>query len=397
MSNKGPGEEGEDDKCERKRFIYQVWKRNPNGSILKRGRAPHGVRTPNGQVWGHSLSDFFWIERIPGVNVRTVWSTSMLRKLDDSLFPSQKKLLAADRPRYPRVLLPWPLLCLPNDQGELETLCIGGDEGCDLEHEPEYMLHRVREVGDHLEAGPTRMRDFTREQRKLFISGARQDLKKALTKGMDPEAVKKDPRFHIPDQSLPSNERLPPKLEEFIPKEYLPDVLLVHDPYGVTDGEEKRPSDGNVRFEAAAPVRYTRTLPKPTTDGHTSNVAHLYLSPSSICGRGNHSFVYRAPLTLPAPLTARTATGKVTVLAKTAFYNREDRSLLRQEGITYDTFPQWMMEDYCGYNIVDQIPVSILGYPSMMLTFESSTPCLHVLLSQSSTVSTPQRTRLRGT
>src|SRR5258708_15612624 len=134
-SNTSSGDDGEGDKDDRKRFIYQVWHRNPTGPILKRGQAPHGFRTPNGQVWGHSLSDFFWIERIPGVNVRTIWSTSMLQKLNDRLFPSQKKILATDPLHYPRILQPWPLLCAPNEKGELETLLLGGDEGCELGHD----------------------------------------------------------------------------------------------------------------------------------------------------------------------------------------------------------------------------------------------------------------------
>jgi hypothetical protein len=160
-SRKGSRGDFTSDKDERKRFIYQVWERNANGPILKRGEAPEGYRTPNGQVWGHSLSDFFWIGRIPGVNVRTVWSTSMLQRLKDSLSPLQEKLFAADKHRFPRLLQPWPLLCDPNDLGELETLCLGGDEGCEHRHDTVYMLYRVREVGDHLDAGPTSLRDFT--------------------------------------------------------------------------------------------------------------------------------------------------------------------------------------------------------------------------------------------
>jgi len=397
-SKKGSGDSDALDKYERQRFIYQVWERNSNGPILRRGQAPEGHGTPNGQVWGHTLSDFFWIERIPGVSVRTIWSTSMLQELGDSLSPSQKKkLLAADKYLFPRVLQPWPLLCVPNDKGELETLCLGGDEGCERGHEPRSMIHRVREVGDYLEVGLMRMRDYIPEQKQRLISVARINLKQSLTNGMSPETMKNDPRFHIPDQSDPCNERLPPKLEEFIPKEYLPDVLLVHDPHGVAEGEQGRPGYGTAPFEADVPIRYVRTRPEPTTDRHSSNFAHLYLSPSNLCGHGNHSFVYYAPLMLPAPLTARTPTRLVTVLAKTSFPEFEHRDLLSQEGIIYDTFPQWMMEDYCGYNIVDPIPVSILNYRGRRSTYNSSILCLHVLSFQNSMVSTSRRTRLKAT
>ena len=398
-SQRGSGHDDAPRKDARQRFIYQLWERDPNGPILKRGHAPEGCRTPNGQVWGHSLSDFFWIERIPGVSVRTVWSTSMIQKLNDSLSPSQKKLLASDERHFPRVLQPWPLLCVPNDKGELETLSLGGDEGCERGHDPRSMLHRVREVGDYLVTGPLRMRvrDFTPEQKQRLLSAARTNLKQTVTKGMSPETMKNDPRFHIPDQSVPYNERLPPKLEEFIPKEYLPNILLVHDPHSVTKGKHGDSSRYDVQFEADVPIRYTRARPKPMKDGHSSNSAHLYLSSSNLCGEGNHSFVYHAPMMLPAPLTARTPTRQVTVLAKTSFPESEHRDLLRQEGIIYDSFPQWMMEDYCGYNIVDQIPVSVVGYHGRRSTHKSSIPCLHVLSFQNSMVSTFRRTRTSAT
>ena len=177
------------------------------------------------------------------------------------------------------------------------------------------------------------------------------NLKQTLTNSTNPEIIKNYPRFHIPDQSDPCNERLPPKLEEFIPKEYLPNVLLVHDPHGIAEGKQEGSGSCNVQSEAAVPIRYTRTRPKPTTDGHSSNVAHLYLSPRNLCGRGNHSFVYYAPLKLSAPLTARTPTRQVTVLAKISFPESEHRHLLSREGVIYEAFPQWMMQDYCGYNI----------------------------------------------
>ena len=231
-------------------------------------------------------------------------------------------------------------------------------------------------------------------------SAARMNLKRALTNGMSPEAIKDDPRFHIPDQSVPCNEHLPPKLEEFIPKEYLPDILLVHDPHGVADGDgdaQGRSRHGDVQFKPDIPIRYTRARPKPMTDGHSSNIAHLYLSPNNLCGRGHHSFVYYAPLMLSAPLTARTPTRMVTVLAKTSLPDSEHRNFLNQEGVIYDTFPQWMMEDYCGYNIVTKIIVSILDYHGRGSTHKSSILCLHVLSFQNSMVSTSRRTIPRVT
>jgi hypothetical protein len=376
-SKEGSGNNDALDKDKRKRLIYQVWERNPNGPILRGSQIHTGHRTPNGQRWGHSLSDFYWIETIPGVSgLLGIWSTSMLQKLNDSLSPSQKELLAADQHYFPRVLQPWPLLCIPNDKGEKETLCPGGDEGCERGHDPAIMFPRVSKIGDYLEAG-MRVSDVTPEQKQRLVLAVRSNFKQTITKGMTPEITKVDPRFHIPDQSVPSNQP-PPKLEEFIPKEYLPDVLLVYDPSCVADGRHGRCfSDGELQSEAVVPIRYTRTHSAPMKDEHLSNVAHLYLSPRNLCGTGNHSYVYHAPLMLPAPLTARTPTRQVTVLAKTSFPGFEHRDLLNQEGVIYDAFPQWMMEDYCGFNIVNGIHVSVLGYHGRrLITNPASRACM---------------------
>ena len=349
-----------DDKEKRRRFVYQQWKRDSNGPLLRRGEAPDGCRTPNGQVWGHTLDDFFWVERVPGVAVCCIWSTSMAKILNDRLPPSQKTPVDEEEPLFPRVLQPWPLLCVPNDNGELETLSLGGDEGCQCGHYANSVKYLVRGVVDHLDFRPIRLGDFTPEQMQRLISAARMSLKQTLTYDMRPETIKNDPRFHIPDQSVPCNMRYPPKLEEFIPKEFLPDILLVHDPYGVAAGEGGVQVCSDVQLKADVPIRYVRARPKPMTDGDSSNLAHLYLSSNNLCGHGHHSFVYYAPLKLSAPLTARTPTRMVTVLAKTSFPESEHRELLNQEGDIYDAFPQWMMEDYCGYNIVTQEMVSIL-------------------------------------
>jgi hypothetical protein len=263
----------------------------------------------------------------------------MLKSLKENLSPAQKELLAAANTHRPRVLHPWPLLCIPNDEEELETLNIGGDIGCEYGHDLRLLLPQIDE---HLGID-----DF------WFV---RKEIKLALTKGMDPKTAKNDPRFHIPDQSVPSpNERLPPKLEEPIPIRFLPEVLLVYDPSNVVFGRERYRN--NVQFDDVVPRRYKRKHPAAK---QTSNVGHIYLSPKNLCGRGNHSFVYRAAFTLPAPLTARTPTRQVTVLAKLSFPEDEHLDLLHQEGVIYNTFPEWMTEDYCGYNLVRGATVSIL-------------------------------------
>ncbi|KAH9903248.1 hypothetical protein C8Q73DRAFT_633651 [Cubamyces lactineus] len=146
----------------------------------------------------------------------------------------------------------------------------------------------------------------------------------------------RDPRFSV--KGLP-------KLEEFIPEEYFPDELLVHDPENTTH-QPQTPTK---------PIRYLRCHPdiKRAANAET-RVAHLYLSKENRFGAGNHSYVYRAPLTLPAPLSAHSPTGQVTVAAKLAYSKCTARNLLRNEGEVYNSFPKWIQEEYCGYNIVPQ-------------------------------------------
>ena len=61
-SESGSGDDVDGGDTRRFKFIPQCWDRNP---ILRRGEAPLGCRTPNGHVWGHTLDDFFWVERVP--------------------------------------------------------------------------------------------------------------------------------------------------------------------------------------------------------------------------------------------------------------------------------------------------------------------------------------------
>lgn len=85
------------------------------------------------------------------------------------------------------------------------------------------------------------------------------------------------------------------------------------------------------------------------------NTASLDLASAPVIGTGHHSSVYRARLRLPQPLSANTPTGEVTVAAKTAFKNHEARELHRNEGKIYDAFPEHMMEDWSGLNLVSPI------------------------------------------
>ncbi|KAI1792702.1 hypothetical protein LXA43DRAFT_310913 [Ganoderma leucocontextum] len=142
-----------------------------------------------------------------------------------------------------------------------------------------------------------------------------------------------------------------PKLEEFIPEGLFPDVLLVHDPAKLTNHAQP----------GSEPVKYKRLFPALARDNDfdkdikgsskTENVAHLHLHKTNRLGEGHHSYVYRAPLTLPPPLSARSHTGQCTVAAKLAFPHCTAHALLANEGKVYSELPKHTQEEYCGFNI----------------------------------------------
>ncbi|PIL28844.1 hypothetical protein GSI_08890 [Ganoderma sinense ZZ0214-1] len=140
-----------------------------------------------------------------------------------------------------------------------------------------------------------------------------------------------------------------PKLEEFIPEGLFPDILLVHDPGKLTN--HTQPGGEPVKYKRLFPVLprdLTKTIEElPTTD----HIAHLHLHKSNPLGTGHHSCVYRASLTLPPPLSARSHTGQCTVAAKLAFPHCTAHALLANEAKVYSELPRHTQEEYCGFNI----------------------------------------------
>jgi hypothetical protein len=68
---------------QRSRFVYKQWARDPAGALLPRN-PPLGKRPANGLIWGHTINDFFWMQRLPGVNVMTIWSRSMIQDFGEN-------------------------------------------------------------------------------------------------------------------------------------------------------------------------------------------------------------------------------------------------------------------------------------------------------------------------
>ncbi|KAI0695990.1 hypothetical protein BC835DRAFT_1344032 [Cytidiella melzeri] len=152
---------------------------------------------------------------------------------------------------------------------------------------------------------------------------------------------------------------------------YLPDYLLVHDPHDVSvhcDGYRRGEDDFAAFSELPPPPRkYRRAQPEilktklgdaPESESwkERETVAHLYLHQNNCIGVGHHSFVYRAPLELPPPLSARSRNGRVIVAAKIAMHPDRKREMLKNEGEIYNKLPKHMSENWCGYNLVAPIP-----------------------------------------
>jgi len=170
-------------------------------------------------------------------------------------------------------------------------------------------------------------------------------------------------------ESIPGTD-LPPKLEEFLPKEFYPDVLLVHDADDCAFGDTLLPN-GSVEEDQPSPPkrhradtseahRYKRVFPAPTSEcsSDKARVASLYLCATHLGGVGHHSSVYRAPFALPEPLTtnSRSRNGQVTVIAKIAFVGSGPRQSLENEAKIFDTLSsekyRHMQQEWCGLNVI---------------------------------------------
>lgn len=144
-----------------------------------------------------------------------------------------------------------------------------------------------------------------------------------------------------------------PKLEEFIPTQYFPDILLVQSERFLTEGWSPR-SD----LSPVVIARYKRVLPVLPGDAAYADkprIAHLTIDRKAEMGRGNHSHVYRAPLALPPPLSTSHPSGKCIVAAKLAMPRAGHRAMLVNEAKTYDEMPRHMQEEWSGYNLIKPI------------------------------------------
>ena len=307
----------------RTRFVYQWWKRAPDGKYLDKYDAPLGKRTPNGFVWGHSIDDLFMIQRIPNVNVVTCWSRSMIKEYGE--LPIEDE----DEPA-PRIRRPYPLLKIDKD-----VEC------------PESSVYSYFDEGSEHD-DPIPVEDPEDKKPK---EETREDM------GVDSDSPLLRPRRDYIYQG--NDGHFHRSLEEHIPQQFIPDRLIVTDPFGLAFGEGKRKD----KKREPEPWIYERLYPSFPQDSSADRfskdpvTAELYLDAdrSQLVGIGNHSNVYRATLTLPKGLSARTPDGKVTVVAKTSFPDPGDRALFDNEAKIFDSFPRHLSEEWCGYNMVSPL------------------------------------------
>ncbi|CCM06631.1 uncharacterized protein FIBRA_08911 [Fibroporia radiculosa] len=301
----------------RRRFIFEQWPRDPNGPFLK-PPPPRGKRSPNDILWGADLDSFFWTQRQAGLGVVTVWSRSMIQAFGENYH----KLEEIDEEE--------PDPCVIHPYSQLRTLI----------KMPEF-LAKIMDAEDHTD---TNAMDIDTDGASASASAAASN-----------------------ENELQCSIEDLPRLQEFIPREHFPDILMVHDPDELTQGEEVEPNSDCKEDEKShtAPIKYKRVWPTcddPTggealnmRSGDEARTAHLYLSANSRIGVGHHSFVYRAALTLPHPLVAESSTGQVTVAAKLAMPRLSAREMLRNEADIYNKFPKHLMEDWSGYNLIKPV------------------------------------------
>lgn len=125
--------------------IQKLWPRDPKGPILPSAGQPQGIRTPNGQIWGHDINDFYYIERLPGAQVKTVWSISMISEFGETYGDTEGRLEDdCLEPWRTRVRKPFPLLKFPDG--------IHCDQQIGLEDEGSlYCLNQASEKAEAVE------------------------------------------------------------------------------------------------------------------------------------------------------------------------------------------------------------------------------------------------------
>ncbi|KAJ7090297.1 hypothetical protein B0H15DRAFT_948800 [Mycena belliarum] len=309
----------------RTRFIFRTWPRDPNGEtpmVMSPGKT-----TSNGNIyWGATLYDFYFFRRVPSIPNYIVTTTgsrlaATMRRLGE-LEAAAPEIIWADREEEPRQLvLPAAVVADINNREAKVAGVIFPYPG------------NFRSVRDSKNA-----RDGEIPLQEL-------DDEYCDISSITPE------NYPGPWPIVPFSSSPLPKLETLIPYTLLPKKLVVHDPWNLlsmpdeldadtadkdwtqmpdivriyklkelTDaGEAKsnhqheifrgRVNDDDFTFFLNFEADRDRPCPPPLAikvppypHKKTTPAAHLYISPASKAGVGNHSAVYHAEWELPRSL-----------------------------------------------------------------------------------------------
>ncbi|KAJ7739705.1 hypothetical protein DFH07DRAFT_965689 [Mycena maculata] len=307
------------------RLIFCEWPRDPNGQVLMYDKEIPGKTVPNGiPHWGATLYDFYQWQRIP--SCAALLSTSSGSRLAATMravgeLTAETELLAADIEADPEQLV-LPLEIARDVQSwEDHVWCDRNDNPADV---------RFIRSEEHAHAVEVPLPDPSPE--------AHCDITEIA-----PE------NYPGPWPLVPFSAPTPPKLETLIPYTLLPHTLIVHDPWKLLSMPHELDADAGTDWADMPDNTYTYKLAPLTTaglrklehqhkvfnsgiDDHdfvvttvpnqdgtcppwieinappsprkkvTTPAAHLYLSPSSKAGDGNHSVVYHAEWELPRSL-----------------------------------------------------------------------------------------------
>ncbi|MCJ1438787.1 hypothetical protein MMC27_008177 [Xylographa pallens] len=383
-------------------------------------REPWGIRTPNGQIWAHDLEDLYDVRPSEDWPDPVYWSVSMMREFElaskDMLDASKTKQQQAHSDSWkvsPKK--PWPLLRFsdkfqrrPNMGAEDEKI-----DYCRNLHRTPWTLkssrsdedYYVMNLNEKLRSAPCFCSHC--EDPELIVptsslrcakqhfdvhckcQNRRQSIKKSKSLPDICSAVDHRKSDHlgttefshrqyrqrtlecIDTEQIPYSPetstgiKRPPKLEEFIPYDFLPDVLLVNDDddcatgkQGLREGTHSVEDRPDRIGEGDSQRRYHRVLPAIPHKGRELRTAHLNLSRFKLCGTGNHSSVYHASFLPPPPLTTnfRSLNGYVTVIAKTTFPSSRDRAHLDNEAEVLNKLStkanRHMQQEWCGFNLL---------------------------------------------
>ncbi|KAF4588054.1 hypothetical protein AB1N83_012490 [Pleurotus pulmonarius] len=327
----------------RKNLVSREWKRKKGASDLPQP-PPSGNRTPNGHIWAHEPKNMYYIDVRPGSksSAITIWSESMIKEFGENYEETMAKTESQSEP-LPSRGLPYPML----------TRQIYFKKGC----------RRVAIQSDPL--------------RKMVLAEYPEPKTASATKYLLPDfGTAYEPQF---------------KLEEFLPADYFPEILLVNDPQGLTAGGQQSDPEAKVRVEAS-PRRYKLVYPRVYRHSIDYErpmavdacMAHLNLAgapslrPSSPRGKYN---IFRGAMRFDIPLLADTPDRSTGVVVKIADPNEIEKladeaqiynkiygvARPQPDNLVYD-YPsdagsqRHLMEEWTGYNLLPpyiQYPVPV--------------------------------------